>query len=144
MKQYLATIGLLCAASISQVRGDVYSPTAKVGEFLRQFEEAYRAGDKEWIQSAVDDAGVIEEAKAIFFGFLAPKEDGEVIFNLKAMAATENYKIPNTLIDEEIEPTIAVDFIISFTRMSGEFETTIKVPAGYKGGTIWLVGIKKK
>jgi hypothetical protein len=37
-----------------------------------------------------------------------------------------------------------VDFIITFTRMLGEVKTTIKVPAGYRNGKIWLVGIKKK
>lgn len=144
MKSVLAAIALVCAAIISPVQGAVYAPTAKVGEFLRQFEKAYRSGDREWIHSAVDQDGVIEEAKALFFGFLGPKKEGEVISDLKAMAAPEDYKLTNSLLDGEIDSTIPVDFILTFTRRTGEFDTTIKVPVGYRDGNIWLVGIKRK
>lgn len=144
VKTIISTIAMGCVASFTPVLGADYTPTGKAGEFLRHFEKAYRAGDQEWIQSAVDKAGMIEEAKSVFFGFLGPKKDGEVISNLKIIAAPEDYKLPNSLIDIEIEPTIPVDFIITFMRMTGEFETTIKVPVGYRDGKIWLVGIKKK
>lgn len=145
MKAIVTTIALVCSASVVfPARAAVYTPTAQVGEFLRQFEKAYKAGDQEWIQSAVDDPGVIEEAKAIFFGFLGPKERGEFISDLRVIAATEDYKLPNSLIDAEIAPTIPVDFIVVFTRKTGEFETTIKVPVGYRDGKIRIAGIKKK
>lgn len=144
MKTILATFVLVTAAIIPSVEGAIYVPTPKVGEFLRQFEKAYRSGDQEWIQSAVDKGGVIEEAKAIFFGFLGPKDDGEAIYDLKVIAAPEDYKPPNSLLDTEIDPTIPVDFIITFKRIVGGLETTIKVPAGYRDGMIWLSGIKKR
>jgi len=144
MKTILATFVLVTAAIIPSVEGAIYVPTPKVGEFLRQFEKAYRSGDQEWIQSAVDKEGVIEEAKAIFFGFLGPKNDGEAIYDLKVIAAPEDYKPPNSLLDTEIDPTIPVDFIITFKRMVGGLETTIKVPVGYRDGMIWLSGVKKR
>ncbi len=149
MKAIITAIAIICSVSIAPARAAIYTPTAQVGEFLRQFEKAYKAGDQEWIRSAVDKDGVVEEAKAIFFGFLGPKESGESIADLKAIAAPADYKLPdyklpNSLIDTEIDSTIPVDFILIFTRKTGEFETTIKVPVGYREGKIWLVGIKKK
>jgi hypothetical protein len=144
MKAIIVTIGLLFAASYNPTLAAEYSPSPKIGDFLRQFEKAYRVGDQEWIQSAVDEGGVLEEAKAVFFSFLGPKKEGETISNLTVVAAQDGYDLPNSLIDTEIAPTIPVDFIITFTRMLGEVKTTIKVPAGYRNGKIWLVGIKKK
>jgi len=47
-------------------------------------------------------------------------------------------------LDAKVEPALPVDFIITFKRMTGKFETTIKVPAGYRDGNIWLAGIKEK
>ncbi len=144
MKAIITAIAIICSVSIVPARAAIYTPTAQVGEFLRQFEKAYKAGDQEWIRSAVDKDGVVEEAKAIFFGFLGPKEDGESIADLKAIAAPADYKLPNSLIDTELDSTIPVDFILIFTRKTGDFETTIKVPVGYREGKIWLVGVKKK
>jgi hypothetical protein len=144
MKPQPILIALLCAAFINTVKAVEYTPTTKMGEFLTQFENAYKTGDQEWIQSAVDKDGVIDEAKRLFYGFLSPKKKGQPITNLKVIAAPADYKLPNTLIDIEIESTIPVDSIIQFTKMTGEFETTIKVPIGYRDGKIWFVGIKKK
>lgn len=144
MKQKLILIAILYSAFVNMAKSAEYVPTSKMGEFLTQFENAYKAGDREWINSAVDKEGIIEEAKRIFFAFLGPKKEGETITNLKVVAAPEGYKLPNTLVDVEIEPTIPVDSIIHFTRITGEFETNIKVPVGYRDGSIWFVGIKKK
>ncbi len=145
MKATVTTIALMCSVSIVvSARAAVYTPTAQVGTFLRQFEKAYKAGDQEWIQSAVDDPGVIEEAEAIFFAFLGPKERGESISDLRVIAAPEDYELPNSLIDAEIAPTIPIDFIVVFTRKTGEIETIIKVPVGYRDGKIRIAGIKKK
>jgi hypothetical protein len=144
MKAIITAIAIMSSVSTAPTWAAIYTPTAQVGEFMRQFEKAYRAGDQEWIRSAVDKDGIAEEVKATFFGFLGPKEGGESIADLKAIAAPADYKLPNSLIDTEIDSTIPVDFILIFTRKTGDFETTIKVPVGYREGKIWLVGIKKK
>ena len=144
MKSIIAIFAVVSAGIIPSAKGAIYSPTPKAGEFLRQFEKAYRSGDLEWIQSAVDKEGIIAEAKDIFFGFLGPKKEGEAISDLRILAAPEGYKLQNSLLDAEIDPTIPVDFIITFTRMTGEVKTTIKVPVGYRDGMIWFAGIKKK
>jgi hypothetical protein len=144
MKSIIAISALVSAAIITSVNGEVYSPTSKAGEFLRQFEKAYSLGDQEWIQSAVDKEGIIEELKPVFFSFLGPKKEGESISELRILAVPEGYKLQNSLLNAEIDPTIPVDFIITFTRTMGEVETTIKVPVGYRDGMIWFAGIKKK
>lgn len=144
MRAIITAIAFMCSAVMVPARAAAYIPTAQVGDFLRQFEKAYKAGDQEWIRSAVDKDGVIKEAKEFFFGFLSPKEGGESIADLRVMAAPADYKLSNSLIDEEIDATLPVDFIVIFKRKTGDFETTIKVPAGYRDGKIWLVGIKKK
>jgi ABC-type molybdate transport system permease subunit len=59
------------------------------------------------------------------------------------MAAPRDNTLPNSLIDSDIHPTIPADCILSFARKTGEFDTTIKVPVGYRDGKIWIVGIKK-
>ena len=144
MKTTLHMMLLLCILPIVPARGETYSPTDKIGEFIRSFDRAYRAGDLEWIQSAVDKGGIIEEVKAAYLGFLGPKQGGEDISGLTVVAAPANYKLPNSLFDYDIESTIPVDFIITFQRTLGELETTIKVPAGYRDGQIWLTGVKRK
>ena len=92
----------------------------------------------------MDPDGIIEEAKAPYFGFLGPKEGGEPITDLAAVAAPDNYQLPNSLLDFAIDPTIPVDFIITFKRNVAGVETTMQVPAGYRDGRIRLVGIRKK
>ena len=144
MKLIITAMAILCSVSSHPVRADVYIPTVQAGEFLRQFEKAYHAGDQEWIRSAVDKDGIVEEARALFYGFLGPVAGGESISDLKIMAAPTDYKLPNSVTDTELESTIPVDFLLVFTRKTGEFDTTIKVPVGYRDGTIWLVGIKRK
>jgi|GEM_PF-5821748 len=135
---------LLCMTSIMPTNAETYTPTSKIGEFMSSFERAYRAGDTEWIQTAVDRDGIIEEAKAVYFSFLGPKQGGESISGLAVVAAPRDYKLSNSLLNIEIESTIPVDFIINFQRTLGAWETTVKVPAGYRDGKIWLAGIKKK
>jgi len=140
----ILTILMMCVVIMAPAKGAIYLPTEKAGEFLRQFEKAYNTGDREWIESAIDKEGVIEEAKAVFLGFLGPKDGGETITGLSAIAAPEVYQVSNTLLDVEIEPTIPVDFILTFKRTVGGLETTIKVPVGYRDGKIWISGVKKK
>jgi len=135
---------LLCMTSIMPTNAETYTPTSKIGEFMSSFERAYRAGDTEWIQTAVDRDGIIEEAKAVYFSFLGPKQGGESISGLAVVAAPRDYKLSNSLLNIEIESTIPVDFIINFQRTLGAWETTVKVPAGYRDGKIWLAGVKKK
>ncbi len=144
MKNLLTLAALHGAFLALPVCAEVYAPTVSIGEFLRQFEKAYRAGDSEWIRSAVDQEGIIQEAAGPYFGFLGPKQGGETITHLVAVAAPEHYRLPNTLLDVEIEPTLQVDFILTFSRTVGGLQTDIKVPAGYRAGHIWLAGIKKK
>jgi hypothetical protein len=143
MKTTTWLLALICAAALSPAQGAVYAPTSKVGEFLRQFEKAYREGDQEWLQSAVDKDGMIDEAKAFFLGILMPKEAGETITDLKAVPTPDGYQLPNSLIDIKIAPTIPVDFLITFTRNIGGVETTIKIPAGYRDDKIWFAGVEK-
>lgn len=69
MNAIITAAAIICSFTILPTRAAVYTPTAQVGEFLRQFEKAYTEGDHEWIRSAVDKEGVVEVAKAIFFGF---------------------------------------------------------------------------
>ena len=136
-----SVIAVLLLTSLNPLRAETYSPTSKIGDFLKSFERAYRAGDQEWIQSAVDREGIIEEVKAVYFGLLGPSKDRTVVIsNLHAVAAPDGYVLPNSVLDFKIEPTIPVDFILTFQRG----ETTIRVPAGYRDGMIRLAGIKKK
>jgi hypothetical protein len=144
VKSTLLAVALLATALASPSRGESYEPTAHIGEFLRQFATAYQAGDQEWIRSAVDPDGIVDEAKAPYFGFLGPKEGGEPITGLAVVAAPNNYQLPNSLLDFSIEPTIPVDFIITFTRTVAGAETTVRVPAGYRDGMIRLAGVRKK
>lgn len=125
---------------VLELKAEDYTPTAHIGEFLKRFEKAYRAGDKEWIRSAVDRAGIIEQARDAYFGLLGPNDNATDISGLSVSAAPEGYILPNSLLDIDIEPTIPVDFILTFKRQ----ETTFRIPAGYRDGKIWLVGIKKK
>lgn len=120
-----------------------YTGTGRIGEFLRQFERAYRAGDRAWIESAVDRDGVVADLKPMYLGLLGPKEGGESLSNLAVVPVPANYRLPNSLGDQPLAPTIPVDFLIRFTRTVGQVETTVTVPAGYRDGVIWLVGVKK-
>lgn len=144
MRSVLSIVAILCADFSVLARGEAYAPTSQVGDFLRQFEKAYRAGDMESILSMIDKAGIIEEAKGPFLGFLGPKAGGEAISDLKVVSAPEKYQLSNTLLKFEIEATLPVDFILTFKRSVGDVETTIKVPAGYRDGKIWLAGVKRK
>jgi len=144
MKHALLALTLLATALASPARCANYEPTAQIGEFLRQFATAYQTGDREWIRSAVDPEGVIQEAQGPYFGLLGPKDGGEPIADLAAVAAPEKYQPPNSLLDFAIEPTIPVDFIITFKRTVAGVETTVKVPAGYHDGKIRLAGIRKQ
>lgn len=144
MKSTLLAVTFLSALLASPSRGESYEPTAHIGEFLRQFATAYQAGDQEWIRSAVDPDGIVQEAKAPYFGFLGPKEGGEPITGLAAVAAPDNYQLPNSLLNFAIDPTIPVDFIITFKRNVAGVETTVQVPAGYRDGKIRLAGVRKK
>ena len=92
----------------------------------------------------IDNAGIIKEAKGPCLGLLGPKAGGEAISDLKVVSAPEKYQLSNTLLEFEIEATIPVDFILTFKRSVGDIETTIKVPAGYRDGKIWLAGVKRK
>ena len=137
----LIATALLFVAPLSPLSAETYIPTSKIGDFLRTFEKAYRTGDLEWIRSAVDKDGIIEEVKPMYFGLLGPTTDKKIVISdLCAVAAPEKYTLPNSLLDFEIESTIPVDFILTFQRG----ETTIRVPAGYRDGKIRLAGIKKK
>ncbi len=144
MKRIAFAIQLLWMIMIVPAMGEVYSPTGRIGEFLKAFERAYRAGDSEWIRGAIDKDGVIEDAKPAYLGFLGPKEGGEAIMELAVIAAPHDYQMPNTLLDVKIDPTIPVDCLITFKRVIGGLETSIQVPVGYRDGIIWLAGIKKK
>lgn len=144
MKSPLLAVTFLSALLVSPGRSEIYEPTAQIGEFLRQFATAYQAGDREWVRSAVDPDGIVEEAEAPYFGFLGPKEGGELITGLSVVAAPDNYQLPNSLLDFAIQPTIPVDFIITFKRNVAGVETTVQVPAGYRDGMIRLAGIRKR
>jgi hypothetical protein len=144
MKSSLLAVAFMATLLASPARCANYEPTAQIGEFLRQFAAAYQTGDHEWIRSAVDPEGVIEEAQGPYFGFLGPKDGGEPIADLAAVAAPDNYQLANTLLDFAIEPTIAVDFIITFKRTVAGVETTVRVPAGYRDGKIRLAGVRKQ
>lgn len=130
--------GFLLSPSASYAES--YAPTAHIGAFLRAFEKAYRAGDGEWFRSAVDKEGIVAEATAAYFSLLGPTRSPDEITHLSVAAAPENYQPPNSLLDFAVESTIPVDFIITFHRN----ETTIRVPAGYRDGKIWLAGLKRK
>jgi hypothetical protein len=136
----LWVVMFLASAPLTQLNAETYVPVSAKGNFLRGFEKAYRSGDKEWIRSAVDKDGIVEEARSIYFGLLGPNDSAGAITNLRVMAAPEGYVMPNSLLDFQVAPTIPVDFLLVFERQ----ETTIRVPAGYRDGKIWLVGIKKK
>ncbi|MFO0962171.1 MAG: serine hydrolase domain-containing protein [Phycisphaerales bacterium] len=130
------------AESVLAARRSNYAGTARVGEFLAQFERAYRAGDRAWIESAVDRPGAQHPLMPAYLGLLGPKEGGESITNLAVVAAPAGYRLPNSVTQEKLEPSIPVDFLIRFTRMVGQVETTVTVPAGYRDGTIWMAGFK--
>jgi len=130
----------MAVASLAPLHAETYVPVSEVGSFLRGFEKAYRAGDKEWIRSAVDKDGIVEEARSFYFGLLGPNKPGETLSHLRVVAAPEGYVLSNSLLDFQVAPTIPVDFLLVFERQ----ETTIRIPAGYRDGKIWLVGIKRK
>ncbi len=136
----LPLLTCLAAASLTPLNAETYVPVSAVGDFLRSFEKAYRSGDKEWIRSAVDRDGIVEEARSIYFGLLGPNEPAGEIKHLRIVAAPEGYALSNSLLDFEVAPTIPVDFLLVFERK----ETTIRIPAGYRDGKIWLVGMRRK
>ena len=142
--RFKCAVALLCFATTTEAAGEEYVSTNRVGEFLRRFEAAYLAGDIECVTSMIDRGGVLEEAKGAFFGLLGPKTGGEAITDLKVVSAPKNYALRNSLLDFEIEPTIPIDFLLTFTRVIADVETKIQVPAGYRDGRIWLAGVKRK
>jgi len=131
------------ASRAAASRGPTYIGTDRIGEFLRQFERAYRAGDRAWIESAMDSEGMAADLKPLYLGLLGPRQGGEVLSNLVAVPAPTDFRLPNSLSDEPLLPTIPVDFLVRFTRTVGQVETTVTVPAGYRDGVIRLVGAKK-
>ena len=146
MKYFGATFVFICSVYASSVHADVYTPTDQVSEFAKQFEKAYRAGDRAWVQSAIDKAGVIEEMKASYYASRGPENGGGNISNFEVIAAPNDFKLPSLPsrhFDFQIEPTIPVKYLMIFTLKTSESETTIRIPIGYRDGKIWIVGIQK-
>ncbi len=146
MENFVATFVFIYSAFASLVHADVYTPTDQVGEFARQFEKAYRAGDRAWVQSAIDKAGVIEEMKASYYASRGPENGGGSLSDFKVTEAPSDFKmpsLPSRHFDFQIKPTIPVKYLMIFTRKTSESEITIRIPIGYRDGQIWIVGIQK-